>query len=57
MRAREMPEDWKNVTPVFKKGKRDDLKLQPHLHPWKCDGASYSGCHLQVIGREGGYQE
>jgi len=28
-----------------------------HLSPWKGDGTTCSGCHLQAMVREEGYQE
>ena len=54
-------EDWKKPsTTHFPKGQEGGPgKLQvsqPHLHPWKGDGADYSRCQLQVNGRKG-YQE
>jgi len=52
----EVPEDWRtaNVTPVFRQGKKKDPGnyTKPHLHPWKGDGTTCSGCHLQAIGKE-----
>ncbi len=53
-RMGEVPEDWRknDITPVFKKGKKEDpgnyRSSQPHLCPWKGDGTAYSGCHLQA---------
>jgi len=62
-RKGDVPEDWRkaNVTPVFKKGKKEDSQgalqkgqeggprelqaNQPHLHPGKDDGAAHSGGH------------
>ena len=52
-RTGEVPEDWRkaNVTPVFKEGKKEEPQAsQPHLHPWKGDGAAHSGSHLQASG-------
>ena len=44
-RTGEMPEDWRqaNVT-------------QPHLHPWKGDGAVHPGHHLQACRGKEDYQ-
>jgi len=54
-------EVWRiaNIPPSFKEGKKS-RKLQasqPQLCPWTGDGTTCSGCHLQAIGREEGYQE
>jgi len=53
-RTGEVPEDWRkaNVTPVFKKSKREDRgnyrASQPHFCPWKVDGTAHSGGHFQA---------
>ena len=55
-RTGQVPKDWRkaNVTPVFKKGKKEDpgnyRPGQPHLHPRKGDGAAYPGGHHQASG-------
>jgi len=64
----EVPEDWRRaiVTPVLrqkslrcpapKEQEEGAGKLhtsQPHFHPWE-DGTTYSGCHVQAIGRKEG---
>jgi len=62
-RTGEVPEDWRkaNVTPIFKKGKKEDpgnyRLVSPILHPGKGDGAAYPGGHHQASGRKEGYQE
>ncbi|GAB0184184.1 hypothetical protein GRJ2_000884000 [Grus japonensis] len=63
-RTGEVPEDWRkaNVTPVSKKGKKEDpgnyRASQPQLHPWEDDGATYSwGYQLARGGGEECYWE
>lgn len=61
-RMREMPKDGRNadVTGLQKgqQGAAGELQAsQLHLYLWEWDGTSYSGCHLQAIGREEGCQE
>ena len=56
----EVPENGEkaNVIAIFKKGNKESVNYrQPRVCPWKVDRTAYSGCHLQEIGREQGYQE
>ncbi|GAB0183976.1 mitochondrial enolase superfamily member 1 [Grus japonensis] len=59
-RTGEVPEDWRkaNVTPVFKKGKKEDPgNYRPVSLTWKGDGTAHSGGHLYTCGGKEGYQE
>ena len=60
-KGEKVPEGWRiaSVIPSLQKGQGGSGKLQAselHLCPWKGDGKTCSGCHLQAIGREG-YKE
>ena len=46
-RTGEVSEDWRkaSVTPVFKKGKKEEL-VSLTFYPGKGDGTAHSGCHL-----------
>jgi len=62
-RTGEVPEDWRkaSVASSLQKGQewghRELQASQPHLHPWKGDGAAHSGGHHQASGGKEGYQE
>jgi len=59
-RTGEVPEDWTkaNVTPVLKKGKKEDLgNYRSDLHPGKDEGTSHSRRHHQASGGKEGYQD